>query len=411
VGIAKGETLISSALEGDEAELVLDTTPFYAESGGQVGDTGWISGEEGEALVTDTQKEAGYYLHHVKVTAGGIHLGDEVNARIDADRRMEIRRNHSATHLLHKALQSVLGSHVQQRGSLVGPDKLRFDFSHDKAMSEPELRAVEALVNEQVLNDIPVDTLVKPIEEARALGAMMLFGEKYGSIVRVVKMGDYSKEFCGGTHLGHTSQVGLFKITSEGSSQAGVRRLEGVTGRMALMKTLETERIVSDAAAMLKTNPSQLVAGLERLQGELRAKDRELSSLHRAAAGSLVEALEAGAEHVGGVGVVAKSLGENGDADTLRTVADELIGRLKSGVVILAGSGGGKVALAVKVSKDLVGKGLHAGELVKAAARIVGGGGGGRPDFAQAGGKIASKIPEALETAHAMAREKLEGKS
>jgi len=406
VAIVAGNELVDESVEGQSVQLVLDQTPFYAESGGQVGDTGRIHGDHSEVAVEDTQKDSGYFFHKVTVTAGSIKVGDRVDAEIDFARRDAIRRNHSTTHLLHHALQTVLGDHVQQRGSLVDDNRLRFDFSHDKALTGDEIRQVEAIVNEEILADYVVDTQEKPIEEAKRLGARMLFGEKYGSTVRVVSMGP-SLEFCGGTHLAHTSQAGLFKITGEGSSQAGVRRIEGVTGQRALLKILDQERILSDASATLKTSPTNLVAAVERLSSELKAREKELEALHKAAALSKVGEIIANALPIGGTSVVVTSV-DGADGDSLRALTDEILGQLRSGIVILGSAIGGKVSLAVKVSKDLVDRKVNAGAIVKAAAAIVGGGGGGRPDFAQAGGKDESKLEEALNTAKSLAVSVLE---
>ena len=403
--IVKAGQLAESAAEGETVQIVLDQTPFYAEAGGQMGDTGSLHGADGAATVTDTQKDSGYWFHTATVTAGELRVGERLEAEIDAGRRASIQRNHTTTHLLHKALQQVLGAHVQQRGSLVAPDRLRFDFSHDKAMTGEETRQVEGLVNEKILDDLPIHTFEKPIAEAKEMGATMLFGEKYGDIVRVVQAGDYSLEFCGGTHLAHTSQAGLFKIVSEGSTQAGVRRIEAVTGKAALLRTLDQERLLSDIAATLKTSPLSAPASVEKLQADLKAKDKELAALQKAAAGGQVERLALEAQTVNGFALVSQSLGDGVDGETLRVLAEELAQRLKSAVVILGGTKDGKVALAVRVTKDLVGRGLNAGALVKAAAGIVGGGGGGRPDAAQAGGKDPSKLAEALAEAARRAAE------
>jgi len=405
VALVKGGNLAESAGEGETVQVVLDQTSFYAEAGGQVGDTGRLHGANGAAEVSDTQKDSGYWFHTAAVTAGELRVGDTVDAEIDAGRRANIQRNHTTTHLLHKALQMVLGPHVQQRGSLVAPDRLRFDFSHDKALTRDEARQVEGIVNEKILDDLPVQTFEKPIDEAKGMGATMLFGEKYGDVVRVVEAGDFSLEFCGGTHLRHTSQAGLFKIVSEGSSQAGVRRIEAVTGKPALMRTLDQERLLGDIAQTLKTSLTSAPASVEKLQAELRQKEKELAALQKAAAGGQVEQLAANAKTVNGFPLVVHVVGDGADADTLRTLAEETLNRLGSGVVILGGAGGGKVSLAVKVSKDLVARGLHAGNIVKEAARVAGGGGGGRPDFAQAGGKDPSKLAEALATAERLVGE------
>ena len=403
--IVKAGQLAESAAEGETVQVVLDQTPFYAEAGGQMGDTGSLHGADGAATVTDTQKDSGYWFHTATITAGELRVGEQLEVEIDSGRRASIQRNHTTTHLLHKALQQVLGAHVQQRGSLVAPDRLRFDFSHDKAMTGEEARQVEGLVNEKILDDLPIHTFERPIAEAKEMGATMLFGEKYGDIVRVVQAGDYSLEFCGGTHLAHTSQAGLFKIVSEGSTQAGVRRIEAVTGKAALLRTLDQERLLSDIAATLKTSPLSAPASVEKLQADLKAKDKELAALQKAATGGQVERLALEAQTVNGFALVSQSLGDGVDGETLRVLAEELAQRLKSAVVILGGTKDGKVALAVRVTKDLLGRGLNAGALVKAAAGIVGGGGGGRPDSAQAGGKDPSKLAEALAEAARLAAE------
>ncbi|BDI32982.1 alanine--tRNA ligase [Capsulimonas corticalis] len=402
--IVKDGALVSSASEGESVQIVLDQTPFYAESGGQIGDSGWLRGEDGAFDVADTRKDSSYWFHHGVVSHGEIKVGERLDARIDDGRRANIERNHTTTHLLQKALKVVLGDHVQQRGSLVGPDRLRFDFSHDQGMKPEEIREVEALVNEKIMDDIEVRTFEKPIEEAKNMGAMMLFGEKYGDIVRVVQAGDYSVEFCGGTHLKHTSQAGLFKIVSESSSQAGVRRIEAVTGKSALVRTLDQERLLSDAASLLKTQPMNVIASLEKLQAQLKDRERELAVLQKAAAGNQVDGLIEGAKSVDGFRLVSAQV-SGADGETLRTLVEEILNRLQSGVVILGSGEGDKVSLAVKVSKDLVGRGVHAGNIVREAAKIVGGGGGGRPDFAQAGGKDPSKLAEALATAERLALE------
>ncbi|MEO7719261.1 MAG: alanine--tRNA ligase [Capsulimonas sp.] len=402
--IVKDGALVQSASEGENVQIVLDQTPFYAESGGQVGDSGWLRGEDGAFDVSETRKDSGYWFHHGQVGHGEIKVGERLDVRIDEGRRANIERNHTTTHLLQKALKVILGDHVQQRGSLVGPDRLRFDFSHDKGMTPGEIRQVEALVNEKIMDDIEVRTFEKPIEEAKNMGAMMLFGEKYGDIVRVVQAGDYSVEFCGGTHLKHTSQAGLFKIVSESSIQAGVRRIEAVTGKSALMRTLDQERLLSDAASLLKTQPMNVLASLEKLQAQLKDRERELAVLQKAAAGNQVDGLIENAKEFNGFRLVNAQIA-GADAETLRTLIEEILNRLQSGVVILGSGEGEKVSLAVKASKDMVGRGVHAGNIVREAAKIVGGGGGGRPEFAQAGGKDASKLAEALATAERIALE------
>jgi len=409
VALVQNGRLVEGVGEGETAQIVLDQTPFYAEAGGQMGDTGQLHAEDGAAEVSDTQKDSGYWFHTATVTAGELRVGGTVDAAIDAGRRFNVQRNHTTTHLLHKALQQVLGPHVQQRGSLVAPDRLRFDFSHDRAMTESERRQVEGLINEKILDDLAVSTQEKPLAEAKEMGATMLFGEKYGDVVRVVQVGDYSLEFCGGTHLAHTSQAGLFKIIAEGSSQAGVRRVEAVTGKAALMRLLDQERLLAEVASALKSLPLNAPAAADRLQSELRTRERELSALQKAAAGGLVEQLVGGAREVSGFRLASHAVAEGADGDVLRTLAEEVLDRLKSGVVILGGTKEGKVSLAVKVSKDLVGRGLHAGNIVKEAAKLVGGGGGGRPDFAQAGGKDPARLADALAAAERLATESAAG--
>jgi alanyl-tRNA synthetase len=400
LAIFSGSHSVTEASEGQSVRIVLDKTPFYAESGGQVGDTGSISGDGFEASVSDTQKDSGYFFHDVEVTAGVVKIFDHVSAKIDEKRRFAIRQNHTSTHLLHKALQSVLGSHVQQRGSLVSADKLRFDFSHDQALTEAESRKVEEYVNDLILRDLPVGTLVKPIDEAREMGAMMLFGEKYGDTVRVVQVGSESLEFCGGTHLSHTSQAGSFKLLSEGSSQAGVRRIEALTGRSALAFRTEQERILSTVAAHLKTAPGSVLATVEKLQSDLKAAEKELHELKRTAAGSLAETLAASAKDASGFKYVAVVIDEEMDGGALRELADNLLDRLKEGVVALGAKSGDRASLAVKASKSVLeNKNINAGSIIKAAAQVVGGGGGGKPNFAQAGGKDPSKLADAIALA------------
>ena len=399
VGIIKDGTLVDSVSEGEPAQIVLDRSVFYAESGGQVGDTGRLMNGSFTFEVEDTKKESGYFFHIGTVAAGEIRSGAEVEARIDAARRNAIRRNHTATHLLHKALQQVVGTHVHQRGSLVAPDRLRFDFANDSALTGEQIRQVEGLVNEKILDDLPVATFEKPIEEAKEMGAMALFGEKYGDIVRIVKTGDYSLEFCGGTHLRRTSQAGLFKIAGEGSVASGIRRIEALTGKAALMRMLDQERMLNDIAGALKTNPANALASLEKMQSQLKDREKELSELRKASAGDLVEELLQKVKDMGAVRGISHIAEGMPDAESLRTLADELLNRMKSGVVILGAGIDGKVSLAIKVSKDLTDKGIHAGNIVREAAKVAGGGGGGRPDFAQAGGKDPSKLADAV--AHA----------
>ena len=400
LAILRDDAPASALATGEAGVVLLDRTPFYGEAGGQLGDGGLVTAGGVAATVTHTTKTAGLHLHHLEVTAGSLAVGDEVQLAVDRN-RVDTQRNHTATHILHAALRQVLGSHVAQKGSLVGPDRLRFDFSHHKAVSDAELREVEALANAQVLLDADVTTELRDLDEARAAGAMALFGEKYDEKVRVVSISDFSMELCGGTHVGRTGEIGLIRVTGEGSVSAGVRRLEAVTGPGALAWSQGVADTLSAAASRLKTSPDQLVAAIERLQEDKRQLERELAELQRevarAAAGDLVQ----GAREFGGVKVLASEF----DGD-LREQADRLRDQLGSSLVVLM-SGGAKVKLLVATTKDLAGSRIHAGKLVKDLAPLVGGGGGGRPDMAQAGGRDASGIPAVIERVYAWAAENL----
>jgi alanyl-tRNA synthetase len=389
--------------EGQSVDVLLSDTPFYAESGGQVGDTGTLTGQDGAFTVTDTRKQNGVWFHKGAVSGGTLSVGDTVSAAIDANRRRDIMRNHTATHLLHKALRDRLGSHVQQRGSLVAPERLRFDFAHGQALTEADIRAVENEVNEAVLAELPVDIRELPIEEARNLGAMMLFGEKYGDTVRVVSVGgEYSREFCGGTHVGNAAQIGPFRLVSEGSAAAGVRRVEALTGRAADAYDHQNYERLKAIGALLGVTPAQAPEAVERLQNEVKALRDRLAQAQRAQSGNQATTLVEGAKQINGVKAVIATPDGVEDGQALSALADDVLGRLQSGVVVLgAAAAGGKVLLVVKASKDAVAKGAHAGNTVKAAAQAAGGGGGGRPDFAQAGGRDAAKLPDALGAAEA----------
>ncbi|HZP80844.1 MAG TPA: DHHA1 domain-containing protein, partial [Chthonomonadaceae bacterium] len=391
---------VEFARAGDEVTIVLDRTPFYAEAGGPVGDTGRIEGQAGDVTcrvviqVTDTQKDNGYWLHRGTVLEGEATPDMPVRARVDIARRRAIMRNHTATHLLHAALRQVLGPDVHQAGSKVEPEQLRFDFTYPQAMTADQIREVEAIVNREALADLDVRIHEDvPLEEARRRGAMALFGEKYGSTVRMVEIPGFSIELCGGIHLSHTSQVGLFKIVSEGGISAGVRRIVAVTGAGAYDYVNQREETLAHVASLLKTSPNNVVHAAERLiqqRQELERQNRQLK------AGGATQVAEIQPQEVNGVPVVVQTL-DNADAETLANAADRLAQRLASGVVVLGTAQDGKVAFAAKVTKDLTAKGLHAGNLVREVAKIAGGGGGGRPDFAQAGGRDPGKLQEALD--------------
>ena len=399
--IVSGEP-VTSVSEGQEAEILLDGTPFYAEAGGQVGDAGVLLGLDGSFSVRETKKQNGIYFHHGMVSTGVLTVGEAVTASVTTDRRRDIMRNHTATHLLHKALRSRLGPHVQQRGSLVAPDRLRFDFSHGAALTPDELREVEIQVNGAILNELPVQTAELPIDEARQLGAMMLFGEKYGDTVRVVSVGgDYSREFCGGTHVGNAAQIGPFRLVSEGSAAAGVRRIEALTGRGADEYDLENADRLKRVAGLLNVKPADAPEAVEKLLADLRTLRQELDAAKRAGVGNRAESLAGSAQKMGGFSVVVAAPDGVEDGAALSSLADDLLVRLNSGAVVLGAKSNGKVLFVAKASKDAVAKGVHAGEIVKAAATTAGGGGGGRPDFAQAGGKDPSKLADALAAAEA----------
>ncbi len=386
---------------GARGFVVLDRTPFYVEAGGQVSDTGTFATDDGSirAVVDGMSRLPGgkARLHHVHVEVGRLAEGDTVTAEVDRARRDAIRRNHTATHLLHASLREVLGPHVRQAGSLVAPDRLRFDFVHYGPLSRDELAAIERRVNEQVYVNTTVATEEKATDEAMAAGAMALFGEKYGDRVRVVSVPAFSMELCGGTHCKATGDIGLFTVVSEGGVAAGVRRIEAVTGEGAIEHHLQQGAALRRVTETLNVTPEQAAPAVERLQAEIKRLSREVGELKVKAAmggGGAPAAAADEAVEAGGVRLIARRM-SGLDKAALRTLSDTLRDRLKSGVVVLASDNDGKVALVVSVTKDLVPR-LHAGTLVKQLAPIVGGGGGGRPDFAEAGGRDASKIDALL---------------
>ncbi|MBN6186452.1 alanine--tRNA ligase [Aneurinibacillus sp. BA2021] len=383
---------------GTECQVILDRTPFYAESGGQVADKGALTSSEVQAKVQDTQKGPnGQNVHTILVERGTLKVGDTVEAVVDRASRADTIKNHTATHLLHRALKDVLGTHVNQAGSLVAPDRLRFDFSHFGAVTADELEQIEKNVNEQIWRNIDVHITHKSLTEAKAMGAMALFGEKYGDEVRVVQVGDYSLELCGGCHVNNTAEIGLFKIVSEAGIGAGTRRIEAVTGRMAyeyLNKQLQTLKSIADE---LKTSVANVPYRIESLRGEMKAMERENESLRAKLSNMEASSLTDQVENVKGVQVLAAKV--NGvDMDNLRTMVDELKAKLGSGIVVLGSVKDDKVNIVAGVTADLVKQGLHAGKAVKEVAMRCGGGGGGRPDMAQAGGKNPAQLPEALES-------------
>jgi alanyl-tRNA synthetase len=396
LALVRGTQRVREAASGDEVEIILDRTPAYAESGGQVGDTGSLVGRQGRGDILDTYyRGAKLIVHRVAVRAGGFHENEDVAVAIETPRRQGLRQHHTGTHLLHAALRRVLGAHVAQAGSLVAPDHLRFDFSHGAPVKEREVEQIEELVNEQVQANTPVTHQTMAIKEALASGAMALFGEKYGERVRVVRIGDFSTELCGGTHLDSTGQIGLFKVDTEGAVASGVRRIEAVAGTAALETVARQQRVLREIGDILKIAPAEAPQRLRKLLDEQRTLERQLQELQGKAARSKADDLVAGARQVNGVAVVAGRI-DGLDADGLRAVADRLRERLGSGIVVVGSVLDDKVNLVAAVTRDLT-KRYQAGKLVQEVARAVGGSGGGRPDLAQAGGKEPAKLDAALD--------------
>ncbi len=394
---------VPSLAAGEQGIVLLDTTAFYAESGGQVGDTGQLSGNGTVFKVTDTRKQGSHYLHHGRVESGSLKAGQSMTAAVAADIRQATMLNHSATHLMHAALRQVLGEHVMQKGSLVHPDYLRFDFSHNKALTDSELEQIENLVNGQILANQEVHKQVLPIDAARKLGAMALFGEKYGDVVRVISMGNnkikathevFSIELCGGTHVQRTGDIGFFQITQEAGIAAGVRRIEAVTGLRALERVREQEKRLQSLAGVLKASPETRVDKVQQLVAANRALEKELQQLKSKAAAAAGADLVGQAETIKGIKVLVTEV-QGIDSKALRETAEQLRNKLGSGVVVLAVNEAGKVSLVVAVSKDLTDR-IKAGDLVGTLAAHVGGKGGGRPDMAMAGGTNPAGLANAL---------------
>lgn len=412
IGILEQNRLAESAEAngGASIALVLDRTPFYGESGGQVGDTGVIRGDRFEFRVTDTKKDSEFVLHIGRVAEGRITVQQKVHAEVDAPRRDAIRRAHTATHLLHHALRTTLGEHAQQAGSKVEPDRLRFDFGNPEAVGRDRLRAIEDMVNERILAAASVSWSLMPIEQARALGAMALFGEKYPDIVRVVQMGDFSRELCGGTHLDSVGQVGLFKVIGEESVAAGIRRITALTGKAALDYVRQEEEVLAELSGSLRVPPGQVGQRVAALLEEVKTLKKQASQRPRDAGASVsADDLLAGAESVAGATVVVQAVGAMA-ADEMRQLVDVLRRKRPERLaVLLAATADGKVQLVAGFTKDLVDSGLHAGNWLKEVAPVVGGGGGGRPDLAQAGGKAPDQVPAAIERAIEVVRARLGG--
>ena len=395
---------VNSATAGDDAVVVLDQTPFYAESGGQVGDTGELRNATTRVLVEDTIKiQADVFGHHGRIVEGVVTVGDSFVAKVDVERRAKTIRNHSATHLMHKALREVLGGHVQQKGSLVDPDRTRFDFAHTGPMTADQIRKVEDIVNAEILANAAANAQVMAIDDAQKSGAMMLFGEKYGDEVRVLTIGS-SKELCGGTHVSRTGDIGLFKIVSEGGTQAGVRRVEAITGSNALAYVQSLETTVDNVAGTLKATPAEIPARLGAVLDHVKSLEKEIEKLKGKLASAQGDELVLQAVDIKGLKVLAAKL-DGADAKTLRDTMDKLKDKLKTAAIVLAAVDGDKVQIAAGVTADSIGR-IKAGELVNFVAQQVGGKGGGKPDMAMAGGTDASKLAGALASVQAWVAER-----
>ena len=388
--------LVDQLQEGDTGTILLEETPFYAESGGQIADIGWIYSKSAKARVTDVQTAPnGQHLHQVEVIAGTFRGNDTVTASIDDVFRRQVVKNHTATHLLHQALQDVLGEHIHQAGSLVTPERLRFDFTHFQATTNEELEEIEQIVNEKVWQSIPVVIENMNIDEAKELGAMALFGEKYGDVVRVVQLDDYSIELCGGCHVENSAEIGLFKIVSEGGIGAGIRRIEAVTSKEAFRWLESKAKLLEQTASLLKANEENVTNKISSLFTQLKSLEKENESLQAKLSNQETEDLLGKMKTVNNVSVLAQKVSGK-DMNQLRNMMDYLKQKIDSGVILLVTENKGKVQLISGVTEDLIKRKLHAGHLISQVAKIVGGGGGGRPDMAQAGGKDVSKINDAL---------------
>jgi alanyl-tRNA synthetase len=398
-----GADPVDSLAEGQQGIIVLDETPFYGESGGQVGDTGLLSSSAASFIVKDTQKQGNSVLHIGEVQKGSISKGDQLTAEFDLEARKAISRNHSATHLMHAALQQVLGDHVSQKGSLVDAEKLRFDFSHFEPVTNEQLKQIEQIVNAQIRGNSEASAKEMALEAAKASGAMALFGEKYDDVVRVVSMGEplgdgrFSTELCGGVHVSRVGDIGFFKITAETGIASGVRRIEAVTGEAAVNWVEAKDSQLDSLARLLKSSRDEVNAKVEQLIQKLKEQDKQLAQLKGKMASQAGSDLSSQAEDIGGVKILTAHL-EGADSNTLRDTLDQLKNKLGSAAIVLASSDDGKVKLIAGVTKELS-KTIKAGDLVNIAAAEVGGKGGGRPDMAQAGGSKPEAIPQALDAA------------
>jgi len=407
IGLIIDEKLVKAADTGQEVHIVLDQTPFYAEAGGQVGDTGIVQTENSKVEVSNTKKSNDIIVHIGKVVEGKIKTNENVTCVIDKGRRAAIKRNHSATHLLHYTLRQVVGQHAEQSGSLVAPERLRFDFHHFEGIKKDEIARIEELMNERIMENTPVATEEMALDKARKAGATALFGEKYGENVRVVSIGDYSQELCAGTHVKNTGEIGLFKITSESSIAAGIRRLEAVTGNDALTRIRQKEKTLDRLCNVLDVQENMAVQRAEELMLQVRDLRKDVQKAKKEGTREFSSELIANAREISGVKIVTEVI-EGVDIDDLRKTVDSLKESLGSVAIVLGTTEDGKVTLITSLSNDLVKKGLHAGNIARDIAKIVGGGGGGRADMAQAGGQLPDKINEAIDLGFRIIQEKIE---
>lgn len=401
LGIFRKSSCIQQADVGDEVKVILNRSSFYGEGGGQAGDTGRIEGDGVRLSVKDTNKFRGVVIHKAIVEEGSLAVGSQVKCSVSPFYRNSVARNHTATHILQKALREILGDHVKQAGSSVSQDLLRFDFTHFEAVSKEDLKRVEDRVNEKILEFLPVSCQEMTMEEAQGTGAMALFGEKYGDVVRVVSVGEYSAELCGGTHVSNSGQIGMFKILSENGVASGVRRIEAVTGRAVLQQLNQAEAMVGSACDILKTNPSNLILKVKAVSEEARTLKKEIEQMKMEAMGSDLNAMLACAKVINGVRLVTREF-ENVQIGDLRKLSDEVKAQEKNVVMVFAAVNGEKITLMVSVTDDLLDKGYHAGQMIKKIAAAAGGGGGGKADMAQAGAKDKSRLPEAFAVAESL---------
>ena len=400
--LANDNDFVNELSKGDKGYIVTEKTPFYAEMGGQVGDKGTIKTASGEAYVYDTKKNVGgKTIHYVNVTEGNIKINEDANLKIDILRRSNIAKNHTATHMLHEALKQIVGKHVNQAGSYVDDERLRFDFAHFKALSEEEIQKIEDLVNIKIMEVFNVNTDLMTLYEARNSGAMALFDDKYGDKVRVVSVGEFSKELCGGTHVHNSGEIGLFKIISEAGVAAGVRRIEAVTGINAIKYMEEKQRLLKEACSVLKCSEKDVIKKIASQGSEIKEKEKEILELKNKLASGVEDEIIASVKEVKGVKVAVYEVADI-DGNSLRDLADKVRNKLSSGVVVLFSNVGGKVNLIAMSTKDVLDKGIHCGKIIKEVAAVVGGGGGGRPDMAQAGGKNPENINSAIEKTYSV---------